>query len=587
MLNRKILVFLLFFMPFFAYGQKNVDYESDVQALLKKSAEFEKKKDYKEATRFLNEAAIKAWEQKDHGKAILYFDKSVELNELIDNQSGIAKIQSNLAMIYSDIEEYEKSLGYFNEALEYRLAYGAKPEIISTHINKSVVLNNLTRHQEAAKHLEAALALATEMSDAAQMKSCYGMLSETYEKAGNEEQAIHYFNLYRTFHEMIQREKVEEANKEVEETKIGALRLELEKQQKELALLRAEKQLREKEEEVSMLNKEVKGLMEKMSKQDLAVSLLEKERELDKARILDGEREVVYQKSLSKIISIGLGFVFVFSILLFIGYRKNKKLNHSLDKQNAQITALNEDLETQVAARTEELQTTVIKLKKRNLELSQFSHVISHNLRGPIATVLGLSQTINQENLADPLNAKVFDGLVSTVGRMDMVVKEITVLLNIAENEELPLEYIDLKKITSCVTASLKDELELSKATLKVDFDELPTVKSVKAYLENILFNLISNAAKYKQLNENAEIQVVSSSNSETCCLKVIDNGIGIDQGDYDQIFEPYKRKTRFGGGRGLGLYLVKLQVEAMSGRIEVESVKGQGSEFRVVLPLN
>lgn len=194
--------------------------------------------DLKEATRFLNDAAILVWEQKNYNDAIRYFNESIQLNQQINNESGISKIQSNLGMIYSDLQQYEESLSHFQQSLVYREKSQIKPEIISCRINMAVVLNNLKRHKEAAQSLEKALELATEMSDAAQMKSCYGMLAETYEKVGDQERTRHYFNLYRTFHEMIQRNIVKEAKKETEQAQLQTLQAELEKKVKELELLK-------------------------------------------------------------------------------------------------------------------------------------------------------------------------------------------------------------------------------------------------------------------------------------------------------------------------------------------------------------
>ena len=92
--------------------------------------------------------------------------------------------------------------------------------IISAQINLSVVYNNLGRHDEAAQGLEEALSLAREMNDPVQMRSCYGLLSETYEKAGDLDKSLQYFNLYRTFHEMIQREEVADLKEVIKEEQV-------------------------------------------------------------------------------------------------------------------------------------------------------------------------------------------------------------------------------------------------------------------------------------------------------------------------------------------------------------------------------
>ncbi|MCZ8217688.1 MAG: tetratricopeptide repeat protein, partial [Cyclobacteriaceae bacterium] len=342
--------------------------------------------DIKEATRYINTAAMQVWEDKNYTDAITYFNQSIELNQKINNLSGIAKIHSNLGMIYADLAQYQKSLDYFQLSLDYRLKYGEKSEIISTYINKGVVLNNLKKHQAAATDIEEALRLATEMNDAAQMKSCYGMLAETYEKAGNQERTMHYFNLYRTFHEMIQRNKVNEAKKETEAAQLLMLQAELEKKKQEIALLNSNRELAMTEEELKKLDQKVRTLMESNTKKELAINLLEQEVELSTLRVNDAEAKNNIQKIWTIITIIGFVAVLVITLLLYRNYRFKRAVNHQLSEQNEEIKTLNENLEVQVAKRTLELQKTLTDLEKRNRDLDQFSHVISHNLRGPVAS---------------------------------------------------------------------------------------------------------------------------------------------------------------------------------------------------------
>jgi tetratricopeptide (TPR) repeat protein len=220
----------------FTYGMAVAQSTPTVEQYLALSEKNRLNGDIKEATRFLNEAAMVRWEEKNYTGAIEYFERSLLLNKQINNESGIDKINSNMGMIYSDMQNFEKSLAYFQQSLDYRKKKDLRFESVSTYVNISVVLNNLKQHNLAAQNLEEALKLATEMNDAQQMKSCYGMLAETYEKAGNEAKTIHYFGLYRTFHEMLQRNKETGYKQEIEKTKLQALLKEAENKNKELEL---------------------------------------------------------------------------------------------------------------------------------------------------------------------------------------------------------------------------------------------------------------------------------------------------------------------------------------------------------------
>ncbi len=542
--------------------------------------------DLKEATRYLNLAAMQVWEAKNYPDAIRYFNLSIDLNKQINNLSGIAKLNSNLGMIYADLQQYDKSLGYFQTSLDYRLKHGEKSEIISTYINKAVVLNNLKKYDDAAASLEEALKLATEMSDAPQMKSCYGMLAETYEKAGNQERTLHYFNLYRTFHEMIQRNKVNEANKETEVAKLQALKAELENKENEIALLNDHRELALTEDELKKLNSEVRGLIETKTKKELAISLLQREVELDQLQIADVEARSSVQKIWIAVSIAGFIGLAVFAMMLFRNFRFKKKVNLQLSEQNEEIKVLNENLEAQVQKRTEDLQRTLKNLENRNRDLDQFSQVISHNLRGPVASILGLGKIINQKDASDPINIEIFSRLISSTQDLDGVVSDLSMILNAKDDQSLPKTTIEVKDSIAQAEKLLKDEIALANAKIAVESGVLK-VECVKAYLESILFNLISNSIKYSSPERQPQVLIKTEIINGHFSLVVADNGVGIPLSAHSKIFEPYKRLSLNGKGKGLGLYLVKTQVEAMGGTIQLSSDEQIGSTFTVKLPLN
>jgi len=540
--------------------------------------------DLKEATRYLNTAAMQVWENRRYQDAINYFQQSIQLNEQLRNESGIAKLHSNLGMIYADMAEYETSLSYFQRALDYRLKYGEKSEIISTYINKSVVLNNLKRYNDAAGELESALALATEMNDAAQMKSCYGMLAETYEKAGNQERTLHYFNLYRTFHEMVQRQKVAEANQQTEAAQLKALQADLLRKDQELALARTSRELQLTEEELKKMDGRMRSLLESQTKQELAMNLLEQERELDKLLIAKAE-SARSEQTMWTILSAGsLGVAVLVTLMLYRNYRFKKKVNLQLSEQYEEIRTLNENLESQVQKRTAELRKALVRLENRNRDLDQFSHVISHNLRGPVARILGLGKVIDRQDMNNPVNLEVFNRLIGAAQDLDTVVTDLSTILYVKDNQSLPQECVPLTNLITASTTILKTELEQSGLVIHVDHPERD-VCGVKAYLESAMFNLLSNAIKYAQPGRKPEVWVSVSHEDQQCVLTLRDNGMGMRAEDYPKIFEPYKRLNLDTPGKGLGLYMVKTQVEAMGGTIRVSSEEGRGSVFTIVLP--
>ncbi|MBN8652847.1 MAG: tetratricopeptide repeat protein [Cytophagales bacterium] len=583
---RSIFLVLTVLASFSAVAQ---DYFSDkkltVEACLEQAKHYQETGDLKEATRYLNTAAMQVWEERKYNEAISFFQQSIDLNQQLKNESGIAKLHSNLAMIYSDMFEFEKSLEYFQLALEYRLKYGERNEIISTHINKAVVQNNLKRYNDATKSLEEALLLATEIADESQMKSCYGMLSETYEKAGNHKKAIEYFHLYKTFHEREQRERVKSVQRDAEQAKLNALQLELEKKEQELMLLDASRDLKEAETELEHVSSDFRALYDSSSKRDIFIQMLQRELELDEAKIAEVETKNQTQKLVTGISVLGFILMSFSGILLFRNYRYKKKTNEKLNAQNESIKQLNESLEEKVEKRTAELRQTLHRLEKRNRELDQFSHVISHNLRGPVARILGLGKLINREQPADPLNLEVFDRTVQATNNLDSVVKDLSIILQAHDNQTMPRETVALAPLLESTKELLKSELETTKATITFTCKNSLTVTVVKPYIESIFYNLLSNAIKYHSPDRLLQIQIAAKVEEGKFFLSIADNGNGIEEENLEKIFEPYKRLTIDGDGKGLGLYLVRTHVEAMGGIISVTSTLNKGTTFTIEIP--
>jgi signal transduction histidine kinase len=561
------------------------DKKLSVEACLQQAEQYKQAGDLKEATRYLNTAAMQAWEEKKYNEAITYFQESISLNKQLNNDSGIAKLHTNLAMIHADMFEYERSLSYFQLSLEYRLKFGERSEIISTCINKAVVLNNLKRFADAAKSLEDALRLATEMADESQMKSCYGMLSETYEKAGNHNRAVEYFHLYRTFHEREQRERVKSAQREAEQAKLSAMQLELEKKEQELMLLKASRELRDTENQLEHVSAEFQALYDSSTKRDLAIRVLENELALEHAKILKVEAENRVQRLWTGITILGFFLVLFSGLLLYRNYRYKKKTNLKLNAQNESIRKLNENLETEVENRTLELRQTLRHLQKRNRELDQFSQVISHNLRGPVARILGLGKLINRDQPNDPLNIEVIDRTVQATQALDGVVKDLSIILQAHDDLSVPKENVQLISLIESTKELLNNEIEAMQANIDVDISNAKEVKLVKPYFESILYNLISNSVKYSLPNRAPKIHLKARLDEDIFFFSIEDNGVGIEHENLSKIFEPYKRLTVDGEGKGLGLYLVRSHVEAMGGSIKVTSKPGVGTTFFIEIP--
>jgi signal transduction histidine kinase len=166
---------------------------------------------------------------------------------------------------------------------------------------------------------------------------------------------------------------------------------------------------------------------------------------------------------------------------------------------------------------------------------------------------------------------------------MDTVIKDLNVILEIKSNNSNYFTSVNLYDELTLVRSNLSKEIVETNASIHASFDEAPTILSVKPYVDSILLNLISNAIKYRNPDKVPVIDLKTEPAGEFICLTVSDNGLGFDVNQQRRnIFTLYKRFHFHVEGKGMGLYLVKTQVTALGGRIEVDSQVNEGTTFRV-----
>jgi signal transduction histidine kinase len=261
--------------------------------------------------------------------------------------------------------------------------------------------------------------------------------------------------------------------------------------------------------------------------------------------------------------------------------------NEELRQQKEEIRAINDQLEATVITRTEELNQMVEELSERNQNLEQFSYIVSHNMRAPVARILGLLSLLDRQDPTNPFNQEVLQHLDEAGQNLNTIIADLSGIITAKKNWEKGKETISLPQITESVLDSLREEITAAKAEITVDFAGLPAIHTIKTYLQSILFNLVSNALKYRSPYRPPQISLRGWTEGGYHKLEVRDNGLGIDltKTSQSQLFGLYKRLHFHVEGKGLGLYLVKTQIEAMKGSIQVDSQLGKGTVFTVYFP--
>jgi len=219
--------------------------------------------------------------------------------------------------------------------------------------------------------------------------------------------------------------------------------------------------------------------------------------------------------------------------------------------------------------------------------LNQYSYIISHNLRGPIVTLMGLVNLFEQIR-HDPVQLdEVMMHINKSAYHLDAIIKDLNAVLSNSDGKEAIKTLLYLDQEMETIRYLLRNQIESTHAIIECDFSACPTLFSIKSYIHNVLYNLLSNAIKYKKTNQVPLIKVSSYTiEGGYTCIQFRDEGIGFDlEKTKDKLFGFYKRFHNHVEGKGLGLHLIKKQIDILGGKIEVDSVVNEGTTFRVLLP--
>lgn len=545
----------------------------NIQAYQQKAKKALETDQYRNAAENLNEIARIYWEYKTYDSAIRYYESSLELNLQLKNDHGIGGICTNLGMIYSDIGNHRKAANYFSRSLEIKEKDINSSTAIS-RINLSVALNHLGEFSRSVSQLESALEEAKERGDTDLIQSCYGMLAETYEKAGDTGKMLHYFEMYRSFHELVQEDKLREANETAREERLKSENLALEKERRELELALQEERIKNHYAQLQSSQREAEeyrnlfeaadssygAVLMKANRKDLLIMNLQRE---EKIRDMEIQRNQ-WQKGF---LMLGMLVLITFMVVVIRGYRKKRQT-------------------------AERLKEALDQAEAATLAKSQFLSVMSHEIRTPLNGVIGFTKLLKVEEPAVH-QVEYLDMLEFSANHLLSLINDILDFNKLEsgkfELENAPFQVDDLLGKLYQTFAFYEKEKGLK---LKLDIPEGRKLNILgdQLRLNQVITNLLGNAVKFTKEGEVSFGYKIVDENEESIVLKfaVTDTGIGIEKESQARIFESFSQAesgtSRKYGGTGLGLAICKKIVEAWGGNIWVESEPGEGSSFQFVI---
>jgi signal transduction histidine kinase len=256
--------------------------------------------------------------------------------------------------------------------------------------------------------------------------------------------------------------------------------------------------------------------------------------------------------------------------------------NDLIQKQRQQLREENLNLNRELVDKNQQLVETNSELISHNNDLQQFSYTISHNLRGPLASITGLLSLVNEHELG-PSNQPLMGHFRTSVNALESTVRDLSYIIDTRNRITRLRQPILWVELLENIKTQLKKDIDDNRVEILASFDEAPEIFSVRPMVHSILYNLISNAIKYRHADRACRIKVSTFKSDDQILVEVVDNGIGIDLARFgDKLFNLYRRFHTHIEGKGLGLFLVKLQTEALSGSIDVKSEVNQGTVFTI-----
>lgn len=242
---------------------------------------------------------------------------------------------------------------------------------------------------------------------------------------------------------------------------------------------------------------------------------------------------------------------------------------------------------TALVERQEQLAETVKKLETKTLVQQRFIHILSHDLREPVNTIVNFASLLAEKHSArlDEMGRNFTTRVLNGGRRMKALLDDLLELVRL-DDKQLTHQPVNLNALLDEVRLDLADAIERTGA--RVDATRLPVIFGERHLLRVLLQNLVANAIKFVPKGIAPQVVIRSVESVDTCEILIEDNGIGIPQNQFDKVFDLFRRLHAHGNyeGTGLGLAICRKIAEIHHGRIWVTSEEACGSCFHVAFPV-
>lgn len=490
----------------------------------------------KAQTYCLNGIGIIYWERQNYKQALSFFEENKKIQEKLNLEKELGVTYNNIGLVQNHLSQHDEALKYLFKAKSIREKYKESERNIATLNNIGIAYLGKKQYQEALQNSLQSLKLAKTYYQKRRIKEATITLAEIYEGMKDYENAYVYLQEHKMILDSIAKQDKASIIAEINRKK------DIEQRESQISILRQNNQL----------------------------------------------RNIIYGIITLILIAV-IGFILwrakrkqqFYKVLL----QKNEEIGNQkgiIEQQNAELLALNENLEKIVEERTKKLFESNLKLQNVNNELDTYVYRFAHDFRSPLSTMMGLSNLGKMESQKDSVK-EIFDKIHLTLEQMDSLLRKLSGLYQVA-HQDIVYSTFSLPSLYEKIILHLKERMQIPHIQYTYQGEE--EIQGDKALVEIALENIIENAIIFsypKPIQIHLEVFIERTGTNH---IRITDQGIGIKPHYKARIFEMFFRGDEGSKGNGLGLHVVQKAVDKMQGEIILESELNQFTSIELILPV-
>lgn len=543
-----------------------------------------------------NEAGIAYSRLGDYTQALSYYLRTLAGYEQIGNTRGVARLRNNLGIVYRKLGQYDKAVELYQQALAAQREAGSESAVARTLNNLGVAYRQLGDLDRALEHYFESIEIKRRVGDRAGIGASLNNVGFVYKEKGELDRAFESYQESLAIKEEVGDRRGQVAT-QLEMAVVHRLRGNPEAGLARLALaLEIATEIQAKES-IMNVERERANCLAEAGRFEEALATFRRASELENeifseenARRIhelqaffeadERDREIEILQQQQEIAALQLenqrkarhalaGFVTLLLVLfgvLYNRYRLSQKAKQLVSEKNDRLAKMVDELE------------------ERGKILESFTHTVTHDLKSPLVTIKGFAGFVEADIRCGEEERALADlgQITKAAGQMAQLLDDLLAMAHAGRVSNEPQEIV-LSEIVDEVVERLAGRLAETGAEVIVH--ALPAAWGDPERIAAVYQNLIDNAAKFCADQEESRIDVGYNQQDGENIFFVRDNGIGIEPGDQDKVFEIFERLDASREGTGVGLALAKRVIEAHDGRIWAESLgKNQGTSFYFTL---